>query len=158
MDIMELGAVGELVGGVAVVGSLLYVGLQVRQSRKEVETSNNQAQADAHAAYLIAISADPALSHAFRKLFREKNEREPLTGEEEERLVPILHAAFTQFQMAFYGHEEGFIRQDWRDHLAGALAGWLDAPFVQRWWAEQGDFYGPAFRDHVRRQIESSGE
>ncbi len=32
MDIMELGAIGELVGGVAVVASLLYVGLQVRQS------------------------------------------------------------------------------------------------------------------------------
>ncbi len=35
MDIMELGAIGELVGGVAVIGSLLYVGLQVRQSEAE---------------------------------------------------------------------------------------------------------------------------
>ena len=34
MDIMELGAIGELVGGVAVIGSLLYVGLQVRQSNQ----------------------------------------------------------------------------------------------------------------------------
>ncbi len=32
MNIMELGAIGELVGGVAVIASLLYVGLQVRQS------------------------------------------------------------------------------------------------------------------------------
>ena len=32
MDIMELGAIGELVGGVAVIASLLYVGFQVRQS------------------------------------------------------------------------------------------------------------------------------
>ena len=32
MDIMELGAIGELVGGVAVIASLIYVGLQVRQS------------------------------------------------------------------------------------------------------------------------------
>ena len=31
MGIVELGASGELVGGVAVVASLLYVGLQVRQ-------------------------------------------------------------------------------------------------------------------------------
>ena len=34
MDIMELGAVGELVGGVAVIGSLLYVGAQVRQGNR----------------------------------------------------------------------------------------------------------------------------
>ncbi len=32
MNIMELGAIGELVGGVAVVGSLIYVGFQVRQN------------------------------------------------------------------------------------------------------------------------------
>ena len=34
MDIMELGAIGELVGGVAVIASLLYVGLQVRQTNQ----------------------------------------------------------------------------------------------------------------------------
>ncbi len=32
MDIMELGAIGELVEGVAVIGSLVYLSLQVRQS------------------------------------------------------------------------------------------------------------------------------
>ncbi len=31
MDIMELGAIGELVGGVAVTVSLVFVGLQVRR-------------------------------------------------------------------------------------------------------------------------------
>ena len=33
MDIMELGAIGELIGGVAVIASLVFVGLQVRGSR-----------------------------------------------------------------------------------------------------------------------------
>ena len=32
MEIMELGAIGELVGGVAAIASLIYVGIQVRQS------------------------------------------------------------------------------------------------------------------------------
>ena len=35
MDIMELGAVGELVGGVAVVASLVFVGIQVQASRRQ---------------------------------------------------------------------------------------------------------------------------
>ncbi len=34
MDIMELGAIGELVGGVAVIGSLIYLALQVRQGNQ----------------------------------------------------------------------------------------------------------------------------
>ena len=36
MDIMELGAIGELVGGVAVVASLIFVGVQVRQNARSV--------------------------------------------------------------------------------------------------------------------------
>ncbi len=31
MDIMELGAIGEFVSGIAVIGSLIYVGFQIRQ-------------------------------------------------------------------------------------------------------------------------------
>ncbi len=34
MDILELGAIGELVGGLAVIGSLIFVGLQVRQNNR----------------------------------------------------------------------------------------------------------------------------
>ena len=32
MDIMELGAVGELVGGVAVSGALIYLAVEVREN------------------------------------------------------------------------------------------------------------------------------
>ena len=34
MDLMQLGAIGELVGGVAVVATLIYLALQIRQSRE----------------------------------------------------------------------------------------------------------------------------
>ena len=39
MDIMELGAIGELVGGAAVVASLLFVGFQVRQRSRAAQQS-----------------------------------------------------------------------------------------------------------------------
>ncbi len=39
MDIMELGAIGELVGGVAVIASLIYVGLQVRHGSRAAQQS-----------------------------------------------------------------------------------------------------------------------
>ena len=34
MDIMELGAIGELVGGIAVIATLIYLAIQVRQTRQ----------------------------------------------------------------------------------------------------------------------------
>ena len=39
MDIIELGAIGELVGGVAVIGTLLFVGFQVRQNTRSIKAA-----------------------------------------------------------------------------------------------------------------------
>ena len=41
MDIMELGAIGELVGGVAVIGSLIFVGIQLRTTTKTLRAQSS---------------------------------------------------------------------------------------------------------------------
>ena len=55
MDIMELGAIGELVGGVAVVASLIYVGLQVRQSNSINRAESVRSFVRDYNAYLYRI-------------------------------------------------------------------------------------------------------
>ena len=37
MDIMELGAIGELVGGVAVLVTLIYLAVQIRQGNERAK-------------------------------------------------------------------------------------------------------------------------
>ncbi len=50
MDIMELGAIGELVGGVAVLVTLVYLAVQVRQGRRDLRL-----QAEFHLADRTAV-------------------------------------------------------------------------------------------------------
>ena len=59
MDIMELGAIGELVGGVAVIGSLLYVGLQVRQNTKMEGAASHRAILEEVSRYHQAVMLIP---------------------------------------------------------------------------------------------------
>ncbi len=40
MDIMELGAIGEPVGGVAVLATLIYLAVQVRQNNEQAFRQN----------------------------------------------------------------------------------------------------------------------
>ena len=40
MNLVELGAIGELVGGLAVVGSLVYVGIQIGAARQTFHLSS----------------------------------------------------------------------------------------------------------------------
>lgn len=41
MDIVELGTIGELMGGVAVVGSLISVGIQLRQTTATLRATSS---------------------------------------------------------------------------------------------------------------------
>ncbi len=46
MTLLEWGAVGELIGGIAIIVSLMYVGLQVRDSNREARAATIQAALD----------------------------------------------------------------------------------------------------------------
>ncbi len=55
---VELGAIGELVGGVAVIATLLYLALQVRQNTLETRVASSQALTDSINQVNLAISVD----------------------------------------------------------------------------------------------------
>ncbi len=57
MDIMELGSIKELVGGAAVVASLIFLGLQVRQNTRSVQ---NAAHTNDAAIEFLRVYKDPS--------------------------------------------------------------------------------------------------
>ena len=58
MSLIEWGALGELVGGVAIIVSLLYVGAQIKHNTKAERASASQAFIDIHAQIVFHISGD----------------------------------------------------------------------------------------------------
>ncbi len=62
IDLTQLATLGEFVGGVAVVVTLIYLAVQVRQNTCAAKAANNRARIDGHSRYLIAVTADPVLA------------------------------------------------------------------------------------------------
>ena len=46
MSLQDWGAIGELLGGVAIIVSLLYVGLQIKHGNRETRASTLEATLD----------------------------------------------------------------------------------------------------------------
>ncbi len=94
MDILELGAIGELVGGVAVIGSLLYVGLQVRQSNyqsaQRTEVERNESEFARDSTTVVFALTNPNLSNVFR---RGLNDLRALDRDEQDALAAKTPAA-----------------------------------------------------------------
>ena len=78
MNIMELGAIGELVGGVAVIASLAYVGLQIRQNTSAVRANSAQGFADSINAVQLQVSSGGETARAWQRFYEEP---ESLTAE-----------------------------------------------------------------------------
>ena len=64
MTLSDLANIGQVVGALAVVGSLIFVGLQVRQNTKSNQASALQLNADYWLNYMTAL-ADPRLGKLY---------------------------------------------------------------------------------------------
>jgi len=132
MDIMELGAIGELVGGVAVIGSLIYVGLQIRHNtrvlRGQAMTGLLVGESSAETAFMGADT-----SAAFVKACESPAD---LTGEEIAKLWAYLNVVTMAGQHMHQMHALGLASDDDRDAAVTSVANWLGFPFGGVWWNE----------------------
>jgi len=66
MSLQDWGAIGELIGGLAIIVSLIYVAIQIRQSTNATRVATSQTFTDQ---YMRAISPlyEPGFSDAYRR-------------------------------------------------------------------------------------------
>jgi hypothetical protein len=150
MDIMELGAIGELVGGVAVVASLVYVGLQIKQSNNlagsAVEVENGRMMMD-----YIAVGAGGDLSWIYYKVL---GDPESSTQEEKARFLWGNAMWIQGIQTMFRQYQRGLLPEaSWRP-LVVALANVLDkSPYLeQEVWIANSAFLADDFREYINRK------
>ena len=143
MDIMELGAIGELVGGVAVLVTLVYLALQVRQNTSQVRLSTANA---------MIANLQNAMSPVYDHFDVYDNGLENATdlSQPERRMfslmmLRILHA----FQNSYYQQIEGALTSGWYNvHITG-ISTFTHRPGGALWWSENRDRFNDEFRDLV---------
>jgi hypothetical protein len=113
MSIMELGALGEFVGSILVLGTLVYLAVQVRQGIAHSRFTTNLAIMGAGYSLWLEISKNPDLAMLMTKL----ETGEPLVDAE-----PAQAYAFANMLVIFYLNAQNAIQGG----LIGAehLSGW----------------------------------
>ncbi|NNL85227.1 MAG: hypothetical protein HKP27_06215, partial [Myxococcales bacterium] len=125
MDIMELGAIGELVGGVAVIASLIFVGLQVRQSNVVARDMSVRSIAN-EVGQIFLKTCDPQLARVVR---RGVCDFDRLTNNEKSVVSGYLAALFGAAQTTFAVRSS---KRPSRMELISASC--VASPGLQSWW------------------------
>lgn len=140
------GAIGEVVGAIAVVLSLVYLAAQIRVQNRESRLA---------AMHDISIGFREALDRLTSEpdLFVSANEDwEQLTEAQRVRFMGLAAQYFLSWEEAFLQHEEGRLQdRNWHSIRKYFLNG-LGAPSMQRAWNLRKSFYDSNFVKFVDAQ------
>ena len=146
MTLEMMGNIGEFVGGLAVVVSLLYLAVQIRQNSKTVRVAAYQSLNDMNTRVLLAMAEGPPAAETFTKGLPDIGSLSPAEFFQFQTLVSSM---FMGFQTTYYQHRDGLLSDEqWRRHR-GVMRWWLTHPGVQSTLR----FLGPSFDPDFLRQL-----
>ena len=157
MDWTMLGAIGETIGAVAVVLSLLYVGRQVRQSNSMARCQFRQEISSELNTWALGVATSPDLTASFAKVHFHGLVRDQADELERMRIAYAFTAVIGQVQLAHHQAGEGIITQDELDELFGPGTTLMKAPYLASAWPLLATAYPRDFRAWFERRYDLGG-
>jgi hypothetical protein len=131
MTIQEMGALGEMIGGIAVVISLIYVGLQVRQNSNSVRAASQIALRQLSTEITSQLAA-PDMARIYIQGLKDLS---PLPAEDRARFHSLMLSLFGVYEAYYFQVYFGIIPQELQPTRNHALALFhLQKPGVRQWW------------------------
>jgi hypothetical protein len=150
-----LGNIGEFVGAIGVVISLVYLTQQMRQNTNSVRAASFNSMVQNSIRLLEPSFRDPEFA-----AFLDRAERDPssLTAEEKMRWDAYMTAVFRHFGNLVYQHRVGALDHLMWDAYESALKEHLRTPAWGRWYDENGHVFSTALTKKVavaRRELQA---
>jgi hypothetical protein len=108
MSLSDLASLGSFVSGVAVLLSLIYLALQVRQTKRNQQIAIRHSRASRIVDLQLAL-ADPAVAEAW---LHGSGSPQEITRTELSQFTNLCRALFFHFEDSFYQREEGLLNDD----------------------------------------------
>ena len=143
-----IGAIGEIVGAAAVVLSLLYLAIQLRQSNRLVERAAVKELISDRAEYNKFVSADAELNSLYWKGMKTPDQ---LSESEWLRYLNLYAPMARQLEAVYLDISNGFLSESRCESELNSMKRWISQPGPQKYFAELGDGFDPDFMEAVAK-------
>lgn len=155
MTLVDLANVGQAVGALAVIASLVFVGLQVRQNTKATRATALQMNADYWLSYFTML-ADNQLGEIYSK---GALGREELEGDQFRQFFFLCRATFMGCENQHHQYLSGLLDDDaYRGYQATIREQIAAFPGIRAMWQLVKHTYGTEFVKFLDGQIASTDE
>ncbi len=146
MTLLEWGALGELIGGIAIIVSLIYVGIQVNDNAGAVRSAAANDANVAVQSWYLQIGSDQQTSEIF---YEALTSEVALSNQEEFQFLMMMHGSVLAFQNSYLLAEEGTIDFELRESATTAMSGIKELPGFRRYWRQRKSYLHSGFADYV---------
>ena len=143
MTIQDWGAVGEIVGGVGVIASLLYLAVQIRQNSRMARNATTQHILGQSAQMNIQVAGD--VSDALAK----SGAGSTLAPDEEFRVSSMFLAVFAAHWQVYYQHSKGMIEGEIVEAYERRTLFMLERPDIREWWRANAFRFSEDYQTYV---------
>lgn len=140
----------EISGIIAIVGSLIFVGIEIQQNSAIARLEASQRASDQTIEIVMSIAENPELSRIASVVFSQESDMTNLSLQDGASAYFLVVGMFAMFQSGYDAVQEGIQPQS---NLEGLGAGVLDNEFVRFNWPT----IKPLLRDDFAQFIESRG-
>ncbi len=154
MDLTQLAHLGEFVGGVAVLVTLIYLVVQVRQNTRQIRHATEVAQGTAeletakmNMSYFENL-LNPETSAAWEKAYTSP---EDMIGQERAHFVNLMAIWFHLAQGHHRQYRRGLLPEASWAPIARTLAGAMRQEAIRRRWSNNVSYLANDFRAYVER-------
>jgi hypothetical protein len=142
MNWEAIGAVGEIVGAIAVIATLIYLAVQIKES---AQASRSAAVTDATTPMLSfyqELGSNPQTSELF---LEGMTNPDSLSRHAQYQFIMLTHFAFLGFQRCFFLAQEGTLDVGIRDSIGTAVHAVNQMPGMYFYWRQRKSYFQPEF-------------
>lgn len=126
-------AVAEAIGAVAVVASLIYLAVQIRQNTRAVRAATYDAMVRGSGEFLRPMIDDAELARAFELVAEDWNHPE-VSAEARTRAMYLLTQLFREWENAYYQWRQGTLEYWLWKAWETVILSYYHHPGIQQWW------------------------
>jgi len=151
VTLQDLGSVGELIGALATVATLVYLAVQIRQNTKSVRAASHHAGSTAWSEFVGRLALDPTMTEIYHAGRVSPDE---LSQEDGRRAELLFDAMLAQIENFYIQYLNGQLPESNQDRFARILQTQFQTPGFRRYWPRRRDLFTEEFVEYIEKELE----
>lgn len=145
--------IAEITGGIAIVISLLFVGVQFKENAKATRSATATATIASMTEWYVTLGTDSEASKGFWRFLANPDS---MSKEEQLSHIYMLHGLLLNFQNSYFLAQDGTLDKRIEQSLNQVIIGVKDQPGFHRYWNARKSIFFEEYVDYVDSILNSN--